>query len=363
MIPVKKLLLLVFCCLTLVVSLAQSGQDSLFRAKQKRDTTVVPRRDSAVVKRPGDTTAIVRDSAANLVVPDSAVVANPTSTDSTQAISRKPNSPANTEIADVPVAVLSSVPQPQASLDGYQHTLRQHPYYNFYGKGVLVTAQLKKAGNDEVMFYFLAALLAYFGLFRVIFTRYFDNLRTLFFRVTMRQQQIRDQLLQSPLPSLFLNVLFVISGALFLSIAVYHYNIVPGMNRWLLLLYCATILTIIYMGKFIVLKTIGWMFNVRVAADTYIFIVFLVNKMLGIYLLPVLMLLAFAAAPVVSVLLTICFTLLIILFIYRFIIAYRPIRNEIKISRFSFFLYLCAFEIAPLLLIYKVLLIFVERSY
>jgi len=41
---------------------------------------------------------------------------------------------------------------------------------------------------------------------------------------------------------------------------------------------------------------------------------------------------------------------------YRFIISYRPVRSEIKVNRFHFFLYLCAFEIAPLLLIYKVLL-------
>jgi hypothetical protein len=275
---------------------------------------------------------------------------------------KAPNSPTRTPAAP-PADVLSTLPAPQNTVEGYQQTLRQHPYFNFYGKGVLVTAQLKKAGNDELMFYFLAALLFYFGLFRVIFTKYFDNLRTLFFRGTMRQQQIRDQLLQSPLPSLFLNILFVISGALFMSVAVYHYNITPGLNRWLLLLYCAILLAAIYLGKFIILKMIGWMFNIRMAADTYIFIVFLVNKMLGIYLLPALMLMAFAEPPVVSILLTICFILLVILFIYRFIIAYRPIRNEIKITRFHFFLYLCAFEIAPLLLIYKVLLMFVERSY
>lgn len=361
----KKLLLLAICCLTLAVSLAQSGQDSLSRARreqQRRDSNEKHRDTSIVRHLPADTTGIVKDSAARLVVPDSAVVTPPVTSDSTRVISR-PNTPKTSE-PSVPVASIEpSKPLPEPTLSGFQQTLRQHPYYNFFGKGVLVTAQLKKRGNDELMFYFLAALLFYFGLFRAIFTKYFDNLRTLFFRVTMRQQQIRDQLLQSPLPSLFLNILFIISGGLFMSIVAYHYNIVPGMNRWLLLLYCALLLTIVYMGKFIILKMIGWMFNIRVAADTYIFIVFLVNKMLGIYLLPVLMLLAFAEPPVVSVLLTICFVLLIILFIYRFIIAYRPIRNEIKITRFHFFLYLCAFEIAPLLLIYKVLLIFVERSY
>lgn len=379
MIPVKKLLLLVTCCLTLVVALAQSGQDSLSRQRrdsikreQRRDSlrkTLQPRPDStprsdSIVKKPAADSTGRRpaDSAAVLVVPDSAIVVPTVPADSSRTVIRAPNTPPRTTVTP-PAAVIVTLPPPENTLEGVQKALRLHPYYNFYGKGVLVTAQLKKAGNDELMFYFLAALLAYFGLFRVIFTKYFDNLRTLFFRVTMRQQQIRDQLLQSPLPSLFLNILFVISGGLFLSIAAYHYNIVPGLNRWLLLLYCCILLAAIYVGKFITLKMIGWMFNIRMAADTYIFIVFLVNKMLGIYLLPALMLMAFAEPEVVSVLLTICFILLIILFIYRFIIAYRPIRNEIKITRFHFFMYLCAFEIAPLLLIYKVLLMFVERSY
>ena len=117
------------------------------------------------------------------------------------------------------------------------------------------------------------------------------------------------------------------------------------------------------MGKFILLKMIGWMFNIRTATDTYIFIVFLVNKMMGIYLLPALLFMAFAKGIFLTILITLTYCFIVVLFIYRFIIAYRPVRNEIKLSRFHFFIYLCAFEIAPLLLIYKVLLIFVERSY
>jgi len=179
----------------------------------------------------------------------------------------------------------------------------------------------------------------------------------------MRHQQIRDQVLQSPLPSLFLNILFVISTGLFLSFVADYYNIVPGMNRWLLLFYCCVLLATIYIGKFILLKMVGWMFNIRSATDTYIFIVFLVNKMLGIYLLPALLFMAFAKGQFLTILMTLTYFFIVILFIYRFIIAYRPVRNEIKLSRFHFFIYLCAFEIAPLLLIYKVLLIFVERSY
>jgi hypothetical protein len=345
MFPVKKLLLLAFWCFSLTVSLAQSGQDTISR--EQRDTPGV-KKDTAQ--------KIIPDTGLTKVVPaplDSAQLNKPA------VIQKKTDT-------DIPVASVMAAPPapaPRPTVQGFQKALLNHPYFNFYGRGVVITEHLKKDSNDESMFYFLCALLFYFGFIRVAFQKYLDNLNTLFFRVSMRQQQIREQVLQSPLPSLFLNILFIISAGLFLSFVADYYNIVPGMNRWLLLLYCCLLLTAIYLGKFIVLKMIGWMFNIRVAADTYIFIVFLVNKMLGIYLLPVLLLMAFAQGTFLTVLMTLTYVFIIILFIYRFIIAYRPIRNEIKLTRFHFFLYLCAFEIAPLLLIYKVLLIFVERSY
>jgi hypothetical protein len=328
------------------VSLAQSGKDTI-PAREQHDT-------------PG----VKKDTAEKLLPDTSVVTTTPEAGDSTTAV--KPSVVTSRPDSDIPVASVvkgPAMPDPQPSMQGFHKALRNHPYFNFYGQGVKITEQLKKASRDESMFYFLCALLFYFGFIRIVFMKYLDNLNTLFFRVTMRQAQIRDQVLQSPLPSLMLNILFIISAGLFLSFVADFHNIVPGMNRWLLLFYCCMLLTAIYLGKFIMLKMIGWMFNIRIAADTYIFIVFLVNKMMGIYLLPALLLMAFAKPPFLTVLITLTYVFIGILFIYRFIIAYRPVRNEIKLSRFHFFIYLCAFEIAPLLLIYKVLLIFVERSY
>jgi hypothetical protein len=178
----------------------------------------------------------------------------------------------------------------------------------------------------------------------------------------MKQQQIRDQLLQAPIPSLALNLLYVINCGTFLTFAALHYNFTRITNCWLLLAWCMAILVVIYFVKFIMLRITGWIFNVRHATDIYIFIVFMVNKVIGIFLLPVLVLLAFTEPPLYTIALNLSFAMLIIFLGYRFIISYRPIRNEIKVNRFHFFLYLCAFEIAPLLLIYKVLLIFVKSS-
>jgi hypothetical protein len=133
-------------------------------------------------------------------------------------------------------------------------------------------------------------------------------------------------------------------------------------NFWIQTLYCIGILALIYIGKFVILKFIGWVFNLSKATDTYIFIVFLVNKMLGLLLLPFLVLIAFYSGQPQQVFVTLSLILVLSLFAYRFFFSFGPIRAEIKVNPFHFFLYLCAFEIAPLLLIYKVLLSLLEKS-
>lgn len=245
----------------------------------------------------------------------------------------------------------------------FQESLRGHPWFNFYGKALVMPELEMKREDKDTLFYFLAGLLLYYALVKVFFRKYVDNIMTLFFRVTMRQQQIRDQMLQTPLASLFLNILYLLSGGMYILFLIRHYGVKVTDNNWLMLAYGAGLLLAVYFGKFILLKLAGWIFNISAATDTYIFIVFLVNKIIGILLLPVLVMMAFPYPPLFPVVLTLSYIMLGLFFGYRFIISYKPIRNEIKVTRFQFFLYLCAFEIAPLLLIYKVLLVFVERSY
>jgi hypothetical protein len=349
--PVNKLLSILFCCL-IVGAVAQAQTDTMLPPPPKVDTAPVvkdtvekkrpPVSDSVVVKR------VVRKKVDSMAAGTTQVVPPPVDT-----VIKTPATPAT------PATITATA----YSLYDFQQALKNHPYYNFFGKPVRMLQQEKRADDKDLLFYFLAGLLVYCGLIRMLFGKYWDNLLTLFFKVTMRQQQLRDQLLQSPLPSLLLNILFFVSGGVFVSFVVTHYQLLPQVNTWLLLLYCTGLLMAIYLGKFIVLKIAGWIFNISHAIDTYIFIVFLVNKMIGIFLLPMVVLMAFSSDPLYRVVQTLAFVMLVIFILYRFIISYKPIRSEIKVNRLHFFVYLCAFEIAPLLLIYKVLLIFVERTY
>lgn len=235
---------------------------------------------------------------------------------------------------------------------------RNHPFYNFRVRPFAVPSTKKIFKGKETMFYAIAGLLLFFALLRLSFAKYFSDLFRVFFRTTMKQRQIREQLMQTPLPSLGFNLFFLLTSSLYAGFILFYYGFKPVENFWLLCLYCCIGLLVIYLGKFIALKIFGWMFNMRQAADSYIFIVFIINKMIGVFLLPFLVLLAFSKEPIQSVAVTLSWCGLVLLFLYRFILGFGAVRNEVRFNLFHFFLYICAFEVAPLLLIYKLLLFF-----
>ena len=106
----------------------------------------------------------------------------------------------------------------------FQKVISQQPLLPFTQKPVESNIYRRNENGNETLFYFLVGLLFYFAGIKLFFGKYVDNLATLFFRVTMRQQQIREQLLQTPLASLLLNILFVVCSGMYLSLLAKYYN-------------------------------------------------------------------------------------------------------------------------------------------
>jgi hypothetical protein len=214
----------------------------------------------------------------------------------------------------------------------------------------------KLFSGKEYLFYQLLFLFLLFGLLRRAFAKYFNDLFRVFFRTTLKQKQIREQLLQSPLPSVLMNCFFVLSVGLYVNFLLLHFQLFIVENFWLQYVYVMSAIAFIYIIKFLGLKISGWLFHVNEAAESYIFIVFIINKMLGIALLPFLALLAFTSGAVYTSSLHLSWIVAGLLLGYRFILSYGAVRNEIKFNPFHFILYIIGFEILPLLLMYKLLL-------
>jgi hypothetical protein len=198
-------------------------------------------------------------------------------------------------------------------------------------------------------------ILLFFALIKNGFPRYMQDMFRMFFQTSVKQKQLKDQLMQSPLPSLLLNIFFVITAAFFLNLVLQYYNLGNQFNFWLLMLYCAIGLIIIYSIKFLFLKLFGWLFKITQATDTYIFIVFTTNKIISIFLLPFIILMSFTTGTVRQSALALSLLIVGFFFLYRFYLAFVSTHRYIKIKFFHFLLYLIAFELVPLLLINKLL--------
>jgi hypothetical protein len=227
------------------------------------------------------------------------------------------------------------------------------PFLDLVSPPVYQLDNRRQHENKDYLFYGFAVVLLLLGFLRVLFNKYFVGLFQQFFQTAIKQRQTKDQLLQSPLPSLLLNIMFVFIGGIYLSYMIKSLSQDNQTNGWLLMFGCMAGLAVVYGLKFFFLQFSGWVFNAKEASTSYTFQVFLVNKILAITLIPVLLLMVFGTGQLAEI--ASVFSLFLIggLFIYRFIAAYGSVRSSIKISPFHFFIYICAFEIAPLLLIFK----------
>jgi hypothetical protein len=235
------------------------------------------------------------------------------------------------------------------------------PFFRFTDP-IRYSITIKKWLGKEAIFYSMIALLIVFGLIKNAFPRYLGDLFKTYFRTGVNQKQTKDQLLQSPLPSLLLNAFFVLSIGLFLALLLQYFKLGLDFNFWWLYLYCVLALISIYAVKFVSLKLLGWIFQVAESTDAYIFIVFTTNKIIGIALLPFLILLSFTYGVVNEAAMSLSIMVVFALIVYRFFLSYVSVRRQIRIGFFHFLLYLLAFEIVPLLLINKLLFSFLGET-
>lgn len=247
--------------------------------------------------------------------------------------------------------------QTRADIPLHGQVLSHMPFFSFGKQPVTFNGHFKKKQDKDNIFYILVGLLLFFAILRLLFPKYLADLWRLFFRTTLKQRQLTEQLSQTPLPSLLFNLLFVVAGGLYSSFLFYYVEgRIPVSNFWLFALYCCAGLAAVYLVKFITLKATGWVFNVRSLTDTYIFIVFIINKVLGIFLLPVLFIVAFSGQGIANGAWVLSWIVIGGLLFYRYILALSAVRTYVQVSVFHFFLYFCAFEVAPVLLLYKMVI-------
>jgi hypothetical protein len=269
--------------------------------------------------------------------------------------------------AQVPVAPVAAVdataPAEPTAVEKYnaviQSLLTNNAFLNSSGQPVSLGATVKQTSDKNYLFYLLLGLVFFLAVLRFFYARYFINLFRVFFNTSLRQSQLTDQLLQAKLPSLLYNLLFVVSGGFFLYLALGLYHQLPaGSKWWLAIPVCIAAIGVIYLAKYSTLKFTGWLTSYKSPLDTYTFVVFLINKIIGIMLVPLTAVMAFAQPAVAQTAAVTALLVIGLLLLLRFVKSYGLLQGQVKVSRFHFFLYILGIELLPLLLIYKALVIY-----
>ena len=222
-----------------------------------------------------------------------------------------------------------------------------------------VISQVEKrysAENKSASFYLALCLLLALGLLRSSFPNYFHNLYISFVSPMSSKRSLREQIEQNEPANLAMNILFSISFGLFIFVvlskrtpflAETHYSL----N--LILLGLIVMAGLVYTVKFAVLKLVGWSFKMERVTDDYLYNVFLINKILGIALIPFSIILAFGTGAWLSPILVVSVFVILILILNRYTRSWTSLGSFFQFSKFHFFMYFCASELIPLAILVK----------
>jgi hypothetical protein len=206
--------------------------------------------------------------------------------------------------------------------------------------------------NKDLLFYSILILVFLFGFVNNVFPQYFSKLFKQFSQSSLRMIQYREQLLQNSFGSLIINICFILSFSLMSTLLIFNRHLL-ALSFWEGFFYISLFFTFLYIGKYICLQIAGYVFNSKELVNTYIFVVFMINKVLGVLLVPFILILAFSKPMFHPYAIGGAALITVLLILYRYLFSLTSVRNKLHISSFHFFLYLCAFEILPLTILYK----------
>jgi len=190
---------------------------------------------------------------------------------------------------------------------------------------------------------------------RIAYQRRLQRLFNGLMRLQMLRQVMREELVFSHRASVLLFFNFVMLGALVLYLSgkylAWQMPYGEGLSSYL---FFALLLALVYYGKLLFNRMLRWLFADSGLIREYLFEVFLVNKALGLFLIPLALGLAFvhigAVQPVLMATIVLCGLMLL----FRLIQGFR-MSLSYRIPQVYIILYLCTLEILPLLVMLKAL--------
>ncbi|MFT5647146.1 MAG: hypothetical protein ACI976_001835 [Aureispira sp.] len=213
----------------------------------------------------------------------------------------------------------------------------------------------EEQGIAKWMIFILLGLLSLTSIIVAIYKKEVVVIFQAFLSTSSSQNGQRDQGTVLNLERFSSYILFVLSMGTFcflipqILLKDFHFNTFGAL--------CLFILGVggIYTLKHIQLKILSFILPFRQEIEAYNFILSNTNKALGFIIVPLLFLIAYTPSTGQTMALYFSFILLSLIYIYRALKGLATAGSVILFHKFHFFVYLCAVEIAPIIILLKIL--------
>ena len=256
---------------------------------------------------------------------------------------------------------------PDAAIDSTaQHILAKRKNSAAILKGpqaTTITAVMKAIphpyDNRAFDFFLVLVLIAILAAIRAVNQQYVRQLFKAFSNPVLSTRQLKEQLQNNTGANLGMNLFVCLSlagyGFYVLKYLTHNNKTIQSISPFVVLTSIVLVIVIVYSLRYLSLRFVGWIFNIEGIAENYTFNIFLVNKILSVILLPFTMILAWGTGQWVQVALFLSFIIIALSVLNRYARSGSSLKTFLQYSRFHFFLYLCAFEILPIAVIWKII--------
>ena len=207
--------------------------------------------------------------------------------------------------------------------------------------------------NNDWLFFILIGLLIFFSIVRHVYKKEFEDLFSVFKSINRNQQVFRNQTSGVPWVSVLLNLFSVAVITIYLWLAMQMFNLKMNVGGYYLLLIISAIVIAIIFVRFLSIQISGIILSGIKEISFYSFYELQLLRILSFGLLPVIPLIAYGNVWVKKIVFTVSLVLIGAFFLFRLLRGLQIGGNFLSKNIFHFIIYICALEIAPLLLLIK----------
>ncbi len=212
-----------------------------------------------------------------------------------------------------------------------------------------------RAARDKWVMAVLIALLIYAGLLNLFFGSDIKNVLASFYNSRSLSQTDKEAGLINTWAFAGLILLFCLSLGLILYQFAWYYRKVFPISGFELFISFTAIIGVLIILKFILLKFIGFIFDIGGVINEYIAVLNLTYFSLAFVLLAVGVCFSLLANPLIPQLIPVSAVIAGIIFVWQYLRKSLNIISDFRFHKFYLFLYLCALEICPVLILIKAL--------